>query len=184
MDISETILSRKSIRDYLDKPVADDDLKKIIEVGRWAPNAGPFQISVVRNAALRQKINDRTLDAMVQSGNAFLQERAALPGYQPIYGAPVLILLSTPADAPYGAFNTGLAAENMLLEATGLGLGSCFLITPTLALNQEGNQGLAREAGVPDGHAVQCAVVLGHAADENRFRAGERLRKGSVHTVD
>ena len=184
MNISEAIAKRKSIRAYLDRPVPTEDLAKIVEAGRWAPNAGPFQISVVRNAGLRKKINDRTLDAMVHSGNAFLQQRASLPGYQPIYGAPVLILLSAPANGPYGAINTALAAENMLLEATTLGLGSCHLITPTLALNGENNRDLAREAGLPDGYVVQCAIIVGYAAAENKFTAAERTKKGSVNYVD
>jgi len=121
---------------------------------------------------------------MVHSGNAFLQQRASLPGYQPIYGAPVLILLSAPTNAPYSAVNTALAAENMLLEATGLGLGSCHLITPTLALNGENNRDLAREVGLPDGDVVQCAVIIGYAAAENKFTASERTKKGSVNYVD
>jgi FMN reductase [NAD(P)H] len=168
MNISEAIAKRKSVRAYLDKPIPSDDLAKIIEAGRWAPNAGPFQISVIFNAGLRQRINDRTLDAMVHSGSEFLQQRASLPGYQPIYGAPVLILLSGPADAPYSARNTALAAENMLLEA----------------LNGENNRDLAREAGIPDGYAVQCAVIVGYAAAENKFTVAERTRKGSVNYVD
>ncbi|HUL23815.1 MAG TPA: nitroreductase family protein [Thermodesulfobacteriota bacterium] len=184
MDISEGIRKRKSVRAYLDKPVPADNLAKILEAGQWAPNAGPFQISVVRNAGLRKRINDRTLDAMVHSNNDFLKQRASLPGYQPIYGAPLLILLSAPANAPYSAINTALAAENMLLEATGLGLGSCHLITPTLALNGENNRDLVREAGVPDGYAVQCAVIVGYAAAENKFTAAERTKKGSVNYVD
>jgi FMN reductase [NAD(P)H] len=184
MNVSEAITKRKSVRAYLDKPVLTDDLAKIVEAGRWAPNAGPFQISVVRSAGLRQKINDRTLDGMVHSGNEFLRQRAALPGYQPIYGAPVLILLSGPVDAPHSARNSALAAENMLLEATGLGLGSCFLFSPTLSLNGEKNRDLAREAGIPDGYTVQCAVIVGYAAAENKFTLAERAMKGSVNYVD
>lgn len=184
MNVSEVISKRKSVRAYLDKAVLSDDVAKIVEAGRWAPNAGPFHISVIRGVGLRQRINDRTLDAMIHSGNEFLQQRASLPGYQPIYGAPMLILLSGPAGAPYSAPNAALAAENMLLEATGLGLGSCFLVSPTFALNGEKNRDLAREAGVPDGYAVQCAVIVGHAAAENKFTLGERARKGSVNYVD
>jgi nitroreductase len=184
MEVSEAILSRKSVRAYLDRPVSAGDLEGIIEAGRWAPNAGPFQISVVRNAALRQKINDRTLNAMVHSGNAFLQQRASLPGYQPLYGASVLILLSGPTDAPYSLVNAALAAENMLLEATGRGYGSCFLVSPTLALNGKDNRDLAQEAGIPGSHALHCAVIVGYAAAENKFTVGERTRRGSVNFVD
>jgi FMN reductase [NAD(P)H] len=185
MDITEAIAKRESIRAYQDNPVPADDLEKIIEAGRWAPNAGTFQISVIRNAELRRKINDRTRDAMVHSGIEFLQSRAALPGYQPLYGAPVLILISTPESSPYGAVDAALAAENMIIEATGLGLGSCFLLSPTLALSGEkNNRELAREAGVPQGYGLKCALIVGQAAAENKFTGGERKRKGSVSYVD
>ncbi len=184
MDVSEAIAKRKSVRAYENKPIPADVLKRIIEAGQRAPNAGPFQISVIQNAGLRQRINDRTLDAMVHSGNEFAQQRASLPGYQPLYGAPLLILLSAPADAPLGAPNTALAAENMLLEATGLGLGSCYLLSPTRALNGESNHALGREAGVPEGYTVQCAVIVGYAAPENKFSVGERSKRGKVNYVE
>jgi FMN reductase [NAD(P)H] len=184
MDVSEAIAKRKSVRAYENKPVPTDVLKRIVEAGQWAPNAGPFQISVIHNAGLRQKINDRALDVMVHSENEFARQRAALPGYQPLYGAPVLILLSAPADAPFGAPNTALAAENMLLEATGQGLGSCYLVSPTRALNGESNRDLAREAGVPEGYTAQCAVIVGYAAAENKFSLGERRKRGTVNYVE
>lgn len=184
MNITEAITNRKSIRAYLDKPVSTSDLEQIIEAGRWAPNAGLFQISVIRNAELCKRINDRTLDAMVHSSIEFLQQRAAMPGYQPHYGAPVLILLSAPDNSPYGAVNAALAAQNMLLEATELGLGSCFLVSPTLALNGEKNIDLAREAGIPEGSSLKCAVIVGYSAAENKFTSSERNRKGSVNYID
>jgi nitroreductase len=183
MDVSEAIMKRKSVRAYEDKPIPADFLTKILEAGQWAPNAGPFQISVIQNAGLRQRINDRTLDAMVKSGNDFSRQRASLPGYQPLYGAPVLILLSAPADVPSSTHNTALAAENMLLEATGLGLGSCYLVSPTRALNVDSNHDLAQEAGVPEGYTVQCAVIVGYAAVENKFSLGERSKRGKVNYV-
>jgi FMN reductase [NAD(P)H] len=184
MNVSEAIAKRKSVRAYEDKPIPVDILNRIVEAGQWAPNAGPFQISVIKNRGVRQRINDRTLDAMIHSGNTFAQQRASLPGYQPIYGAPVLILLSAPADAPFGPVNTALAAENMLLEATGLGLGSCYLVSPTRALNGESNHDLAQEAGVPKGYTVQCAVIVGYAAAENKFSLGERSKRGKANYIE
>ena len=186
MKVSEAIEKRKSVRAYLDRPVLSDDLEKIVEAGRWAPNAGPFHVSVVRSPGLRQKINDRTHGAMLNSPREFLRQRAALPGYQPLYAAPVVILISGPEDAaaPHSARNASLAAENMILQATELGLGTCYLVSPTLALNGPDNRDLAHEAGVPEGYAVQCAIAVGYAAAENRYAVGERARKGSVSYVD
>jgi len=53
-----------------------------------------------------------------------------------------------------------------------------------MALNGENNHDLAREVGLPDGDVVQCAVIVGYAAAENKFTAGERTKKGSVNYVD
>ncbi len=59
MDVSKAIVNRKSVRAYENRPVPIDVLKKIIEAGQWAPNAGPIQISVIQNSGLRQRINNR-----------------------------------------------------------------------------------------------------------------------------
>ena len=184
MNVQDAILNRKSVRAYLDKPVSSDDLEEIVEAGRWAPNAGPFQISVIRNSKLLQKINDRTHKNMLNSNNEFLKQRASLPGYQPLYGAPVMIILSGPDNTPFPVHNTMLAMENMLLAATGLGLGSCFIFSLTSALNGPKNRDLADEAGIPSGYSVQCALIVGHAAPENKFAVAERTRKGTVNYVD
>jgi len=184
MTISETISNRRSIRAYLDAPVSTEDLEKIVEAGRWAPNAGPYAISVVRNPEIRQAINDRAHQAMLNSPVEFLRQRAALPGYQPLYSAPVLILLSGPANAPFVAINTAMAAENMILQATALGLGSCLLLSPNSALNGADNADLAGKAGIPEGNALQCAVIVGHAAPENKFTYATRAPKGTLAYVD
>jgi FMN reductase [NAD(P)H] len=184
MSIEETIAQRKSIRSYLDKEVSADDLVKIVKAGRWAPNAGPFNMSVIRNRGLMKRINDLTSQAMLASGDDFLVERASLPGYQPLYGTPVLIVLSGPTDAPYTALNVATSAENMLLQATDLGLGSCFLRSPAFALNADENAAVAREAGIPEGCLMHCAVIVGYTADENKFRRLEREARGIVHYID
>jgi nitroreductase len=184
MNVAETIGKRKSIRAYEDRSVTDDVLAKVVEAGQWPPNAGPYHISVIRNVSLRAKINNKTLNAMINSDNEFSRQRANLPGYQPLYGAPVLIILSAPGDSPFGNVNTALAAENMLLQATEAGLGSCFLVSPTRALNGDSNKDLSKEAGVPEGYVVQCAIIVGYTADENKFSLRERSKKGVVSYID
>ncbi len=181
MSISDTIAKRKSVRAYLDQPVSADDVEKVVEAGRWAPNAGPFHLAVLRRPELKQRLSDAASNAMLASGIEFLQMRAALPGYQPMYGAPVAILISAPAG-PYSGANCALAAENMVLQATEQGLASCFIVTPGLALNADA--ALAQEAGVPEGFAFQCAVLLGYPAATDPYSNPERERKGTVSYVD
>lgn len=184
MALSEVIAKRKSIRAYLDKPVAPEDVATIVEAGQWGPNAGPFTLSVIRNAALLKRINDMTSQSMLASGNDFLVSRASLPGYQPLYSAPLFIVISGPTDAPYSALNAAVSAENMLLQATDLGLGSCFIRSAAAVLNAPQNRALAEEAGIPEGSEMQCGVVVGYTEDEDKFRARPRESKGTVIYID
>lgn len=182
MSVTDIIAKRKSVRAYLDQPVSAEDVEAIVEAGRWAPNHGDFQISVIRNDDLRKRLNDAAHKGMMESGIEFLQQRASLPGYQPLYGAPVVCLLSGPADAPSTPINCALAADNMVLQATACGLASCFIITPGFAIR--GDAALAREAGIPEGYNFVCAVLAGHPAPVDPYSNPDRQPKGAVNYCD
>ncbi len=184
MNVADAVLKRRSIRSYQDKPVTDADLEAIISAGRWAPNAGEYKMSVIRNKDLIARINERTLDAMRNSGNEFLMGRAALPGYLPLYGAPVIILLSGPKEMAITQLNCGVSVQNMLLQATELGLGSVFLRSPSYALNAPANAALSAEAGIPEGYQMECGIAIGYTDDETKFARMEREPRGVVAYID
>jgi nitroreductase len=184
MNVADAIMKRRSIRSYLDKAVSDEDLAAIISAGQWAPNAGEYKMSVIRNKDLIAKVNERTLEAMRNSGNEFLMGRAALPGYLPLYGAPVVIFLSGPAEMAITQLNCGVAVENMLLRATELGFGSVFLRSPSYSLNNPANAALAREAGIPEGWQMECGLAIGYIDDETNSARMEREPRGTVAFID
>jgi nitroreductase len=93
MDALQAISKRRSIRSYKNEQIPDSALEKILAAGSCAPVAGSFQMSVIQNPELLKKINDITKKAMLSSGIPFSVERASLPGYEPLYGAPTLIVL-------------------------------------------------------------------------------------------
>src|SRR5512146_869307 len=43
MDVLEAIRTRRSVRKWLNQPVSDELVEKILDAGRWAPSAGNFQ---------------------------------------------------------------------------------------------------------------------------------------------
>ena len=79
MEVSDAIAKRKSVRAYEDRPVHADVLKKIVEAGQWAPNAGPFQISVIQNTGLRQRINNRALETKEDLYDAYTRFKKTSP---------------------------------------------------------------------------------------------------------
>jgi len=59
MEFHQVIAARRSIRNYSDRPVPEDSLKRIAEAAMLAPtacNRQPFRILAVRNAELRAAI--------------------------------------------------------------------------------------------------------------------------------
>lgn len=163
METMRALASRASVRGYRGDVVEREKLERIANAGNRAPNAGPMRFTVIADRGYLKEINDATLRAMKESGNAFLMERAAIPGYQPLYGAPALILVSAPPEG-YFQHNAACAATAMTLAATDLGLGSCYVVSPTLVL--DGANGLSSRLSLSAGYVPVCGVLVGYAGGE------------------
>lgn len=161
MNTLEAIQARKSTRCYKQNPVEPEKIEQLITAANSAPKAGILHISVVENQDVLKALNDETLITMKNSGNDFLVSRASLEGYQPLYGAPVLILFSAKEGAVYMEANASCAATNVTLASTGLGLGSCYVISPLLGI--KAHPELGRQIGIPEGFIPICGVLSGYA---------------------
>jgi nitroreductase len=119
MDVFEAISRRRSIRKYKTTPVEEDKLDKILEAARIAPSAAnrqEWKFLVVKDREIRQKLVNAA------NGQNFVGE------------APVTIVAcSTESERvmPCGQYaytvDLSIATSFMILEATELGLGTCWL---------------------------------------------------------
>ena len=165
MNVFHAIELRRSVRAYTAAAVEKEKLEAIVKAGNLAPVFGRFHITVIQDPALLQAINQTTLERMKHSGNDFLEKRAATEGYIPLYGAPVLLVLSAPHGNDRSGFNmanVSCAAENMILAATELGLGTCFVMGPMLAFD---NPDLAEKLSLPADMVPLVGVLVGYPAE-------------------
>ncbi len=99
------------IRDYLDKPIPDESLQRILEAGRLAPsskNSQPWHFIVIRDKVTLKKISELT------------------PTGEHIAKAPLAIaILMDQAKLP--EIDGARAVQNMVLEAWDMGIGSCWV---------------------------------------------------------
>ncbi len=123
MEFFEVIKKRFSCRNFLPKPVEQEKVAKLLKAATLAPSAGNTQdwrFCVVRDKKLKELL------AQASKGQSFIKE------------APVVIVVCSDLEeieAHYGergrkmyAFqDTAAAIENLLLSATALGLGSCWV---------------------------------------------------------
>jgi len=114
VEVFEAIQKRRSSRSYLPTPVPAEKLKKVLEAARLAPSAGniqPWRFIVVLDAEKRRKI------AKGCRYGHFLEE------------SPVIIVGcgDQKASPRWHAIDTCIAMENLVIAATGEGLGTCWI---------------------------------------------------------
>lgn len=131
-DFFEVITTRRSVRRYKPDLVPDALIHKLIDAARWAPTGGnmqPWEFFVIKD--------QQTKEAIVQTTYIGYDKKTGRP-QRWILDAPVIILVGTNikrTGARYGRFgaefvaslDVAAAIENMLLAATALGLGSCWI---------------------------------------------------------
>ena len=153
MEIQQAIEIRRSIRAYGDRPVEREKLEAVLRAGNQAPIFGRLHMSVFAGPEQLQAVDAAAVAGMARSGVPFLENLAAQEGYHPLYGAAALVVLSAPGGLDEKGFNmanVSCAAENMLLAAAGLGLGSCFLMGPMAAFS---DPALRARLELPEGYA-------------------------------
>lgn len=171
MDFFEVLESRKSVRAYLDKEVEMEKVRRVVEAGNMAagtPTAGKRYFNVVTDRGLIQRIADKAKEVMRQSPIERARQVGNNPNYVPTFGAPVVVFISvvnheSPVMAASALQNAAAAGENMLLAARALGLGSCYVGSPTMALS---DAGIRREVKLPEGVKPVCAILVGYAVDD------------------
>lgn len=168
MDSLTAIKNRRSIRSYLDRDIEEAKLHTVVEAADSAPYAGPFHITVVQNKAIMTQLDDLTIAAMKEAPLQFLRDLAETPGFHPLFNAPAMLVFSAPESNPYGMANCAAAAATGAIAATEICLGSCFAVTPTMALTKHPD--IAKKIGVPDGFIPLCTLIIGYTADPYKDR--------------
>jgi nitroreductase len=135
MDVLEAIYKRRSIRKYQDRPVPRETICMLIRAAVQAPSAlnlQPWSFLVVDDRRRLKAYSDRakahileTLDPKAPAGQ--LRDFLSDPGYNIFYSAPALIVVSTNSTSEWVTEDGCLAAENLMLAAVGMGLGTCVI---------------------------------------------------------
>lgn len=119
MELAEAIKKRRSVRDYEDRPVPEEKLRKVLEAARLAPSASNRQrwkFIVVRDSKRRQEL------ARAAGGQTHLAKApvviaavATMPEYVMMCGVPAY------------AVDIAIAVDHMTLAAVDEGLGTCWI---------------------------------------------------------
>lgn len=157
-DVIRTIMDRRSIRQYLDKPVEHEKLEVVVRCGINAPSGMNRQPWIVRVVEDQQLIKDVT--EVYKKENAEQVERDK--SFKNMFrNAPNLICVCTPTNG--GDLDAGLLGENMMLAAQSLGLGTCCLGGPVRFLISNPNAKFFLDRlDIPEGYQLNYILAIGY----------------------
>jgi nitroreductase len=144
MEAYKAIRSRCSIRDFLDKAIPKEAIEKIVDCGRVAPTArgeGPWEF-----IAVTDKKTLRTIADITDYGKFICYCACAIAVFC--------------KDTKYYLEDGCAATENMLVAATGLGIGSCWVAGDKKPYCGK----IADILNVPAGYKLISMVALGYPA--------------------
>ena len=116
-EVLKAIRTRRTIRRFKPDPVKDENLRTILDAGRWAPsfsNLQPWRFIVIRDTEIKAALDKAARESVLHLG---------------INEAPVVILVCVDRRIdPLHSIEAGAAAtQNMALAAWSLGLGAGWI---------------------------------------------------------
>ncbi len=161
--VLSTIMARRSVRKYLDKPVEHEKLDVIVRAGINAPSGSNRQPWIVRVVEDQQLI-DRVTQVFKQENAEQVQRDKNFKNM--FRNAPNLICVCTPANGG-GELDAGLLGENMMLAAQAMGLGTCCLGGPVrFLLSNENARFFLDSLDIPSDYKLLYIIGVGYPDEQ------------------
>jgi nitroreductase len=161
VEVFDAIRARRSVRSYSSDQVPKEALERVIEAGRLAPSASnvqPWHFIVVTDQGRRNALSEGRYAG-------FLKQ------------SPVVIVGcgDRKASPKWYVIDTTIALENMVIQATAEGLGTCWI-------GSFDNNKVARTLGLPEHMVVVAMLAVGYPKDKLGLEDSIR-RKRSVKSA-
>ena len=168
MTFEEILESRRSIRDYQDKPVSIEIIKEIIKDSILAPSAGneqPWKYVIVSNKEMLKKMSDDSkkniLAHIAANPDDYAKKYESMlmnESYNVFYNAPCLVIIFGEKDLKNLCVDCALAASYFMMSAVSRGLGTCW-VNLGLAIN---DPEIIEELGIPENCQIVAPIILGY----------------------
>lgn len=148
----DAIKNRRSVRFYTDDPVSDEDIAEVLKAGFCAPSAhglAPWHVVVVKDQATKDVL-------------AGIHEWTKILARVPV----VIIVCVDRSEHDYFWIEDGSAfMENMLIQASEMGLGTCWVgIEGVVKDGKDAEETVRKACGLPEQFGVMGITPLGHSA--------------------
>lgn len=164
-EVVEAIKSRRSIRSYKPEQIDQAQLDTIIDCAINAPSAmnkQSWEVRVIQNPDLLKRINDSFVEKAKGKDLKGSASRSQEPGFSVFHGSPTLIIVGREKNNSTSFVDCGLLAQNILLSAESMNIGTCTIGNMASILNDPDAKEFLKEINMPDTHEVAFGISIGY----------------------
>ena len=154
MTTYETMLKRRSCKNYKSDAVPQDLVEKVITAGLYAASGRNRQAPII------VAVTDKETRDMLSRMNAEILGNTAI---DPFYNAPVVLVVLSDRSADTYLYDGSLTLGNMMLAAEELGLGSCWVHRARQMFETEEGKALLAKLGVKGDYEGIGNLILGYS---------------------
>ena len=170
--IIKNIKERRSIRNFEEKKIDKEELKEIIQAGKYAPSATndqPWKFIVITKKEMIQDLSNQIREELKKLLKWRFIKKIKIKQLRNIdilnmifFNAPALVLILT-QDKLFYDESCACCAQNMMLAANSIGIGSCWIgFASVLGLNKK----ILENIGIPDNHHISAAIIFGYPKEK------------------
>jgi nitroreductase len=173
MSLQDALYGRRSVRSYSTEKLDKETIHVLLNAAVRAPTAlheEPWQFVVIQDTAFLKHLSDRAkkhVEEEAQRNSSeqrkHLLEIVSNPDFNIFYDASTLIAIVVKPLGDFVTADAWLAAENLLLAAYGLGLGTCVIGLAASVLNA---MDVKKELGIPEEMLVVAPIIVGKPRGE------------------
>ena len=178
MELNEVIYHRRAVRSYTDQSVDKSTAMTLIQAAIQAPSAinlQPWAFAVIQDKSLLNRYSDRakvlaSAATGLTTAHPELKDHLSDPAFNIFYNASTLIVICAKPAGQHPAWDCCLAAQNLMLAAHSLGLGTCPIGLSWTLLEQAD---VKQELRIPVDYVAVVPIIVGYplthtAAPERR----------------
>lgn len=171
MELFDAIQNRRAIREYTTQGVDEGTVRKLIDAAIHAPSAvneQPWTFTIVRDQAKLDELSTQAKAHMLKTMSddpraPHFRSYLESPDFHIFYHAPALIVISSADKGRWAVEDCTLAAQNLMLAAHGLGLGSCWIGFAQQYLNTDAGKAMLN---LPQEWLAVAPIIVGHPGNK------------------
>jgi nitroreductase len=181
MSVMRAVYGRRSVLAYLPGTLDDDTLAVLLDAAVQAPSAihqESWRFVIVQHPNKLKQLSARSKELFAPEVEKLYRSRGQAgdnpfthPEFDVFYGAGTLIVICAPSIAPFAEADCWLAAQNLMLIAYAMGLGTCVIGSALQALNEPS---FKDSLGIPPEYEAVVPVIAGVPNGDTAAQARSR----------